>query len=40
VLSGGGVVGMALLPSGRAIIATSNSLFTLDWEVRGTPLLG
>ena len=39
-LSGGGVVGMALLPSGRAIVATSNALFTLDWEVRGLPLLG
>jgi hypothetical protein len=40
VLSGGGVVGMALLPSGRAIIATSSALFTLDWEVRGNPLFG
>jgi sugar lactone lactonase YvrE len=39
-LSGGGIVGMALLPSGRAIIATSNALFTLDWDVRGLPLLG
>ena len=40
VLSGGGIVGMALLPSGRTIIATSNALFTLDWDVRGLPLLG
>ena len=39
-LSGGGVVGMALLPAGRAIVATTNALFTLDWEVRGLPLLG
>jgi sugar lactone lactonase YvrE len=39
-LSGGGVVGMALLPSGRAIVTTSNALFTLDWDVRGLPLLG
>ena len=39
-LSGGGIVGMALLPSGRTIIATSNALFTLDWDVRGLPLLG
>jgi len=39
-LSGGGIVGMALLPSGRAIVATSNALFTLDWDVRGLPLLG
>jgi sugar lactone lactonase YvrE len=40
VLSGGGVVGMALLPSGRAIVTTSGALFTLDWDVRGLPLLG
>jgi hypothetical protein len=39
-LSGSGVVGMALLPSGRAIVATSTAVFTLDWEVRGLPLLG
>ncbi len=39
-LSGGGVVGLALLPAGRAIVATSNALFTLDWDVRGLPLLG
>jgi hypothetical protein len=39
-LSGGGIVGMALLPSGRAIVATSGALFTLDWDVRGLPLLG
>jgi hypothetical protein len=31
---------MALLPSGRAIVATSTAVFTLDWEVRGLPLLG
>jgi sugar lactone lactonase YvrE len=39
-LSGGGVVGMALLPSGRAIVTSSSALFTLDWDVRGLPLLG
>jgi len=39
-LGGSGVVGMALLPSGRAIVATSTAVFTLDWEVRGLPLLG
>jgi hypothetical protein len=31
---------MALLPTGRAIVATSNAVFTLDWDVRGTPLFG
>jgi hypothetical protein len=40
VLSGSGIVGMALQPSGRAILATADSLFTLDWDVRGLPLIG
>jgi hypothetical protein len=48
VLSGSGIVGMALQPSGRAILATSTqmqsavtgALFTLDWDVRGLPLIG
>jgi sugar lactone lactonase YvrE len=40
VLSGSGLVGMALQSSGRAILATTGALFTLDWDVRGLPLLG
>ena len=47
VLSGSGLVGMALQPSGRAMLATAapsvpptGALFTLDWDVRGLPLLG
>jgi sugar lactone lactonase YvrE len=40
VLSGSGLVGLALQPSGRAILATTDALFTLDWDVRGLPLLG
>lgn len=40
VLSGSGLVGLALQSSGRAILATTGALFTLDWEVRGLPLLG
>jgi sugar lactone lactonase YvrE len=40
VLSGSGLVGLALQSSGRAILATSGALFTLDWEIRGLPLLG
>jgi len=40
VLSGGAVVGMSLLPSGRAIVATSSAIFTLDWDVRGMSLTG
>jgi sugar lactone lactonase YvrE len=47
VLSGSGLVGMALQPSGRALLVTSfpeqpprGALFTLDWDVRGLPLFG
>jgi sugar lactone lactonase YvrE len=40
VLSGPGIVGLALQPSGRAIIATSGAIFTLDWDVKGLPLHG
>ncbi len=49
VLSGSGIVGLALQPSGRAILATSlanvgstpsGEVFTLDWDVRGLPLSG
>jgi sugar lactone lactonase YvrE len=40
VLSGSGLVGMALQSSGRAILATTGALFTLDWDVRGLPLIG
>jgi len=39
-LSGSGLVGLALQSSGRAILATSGALFTLDWDVRGLPLVG
>jgi streptogramin lyase len=40
VLSGSALVGLALLPSGRTILAANSALFTLDWDVRGLPLLG
>jgi len=40
VLSGSGLVGLALQPSGRAILTTNGALFTLDWAIRGLPLLG
>ena len=39
-LSGSGIVGAALQPSGRAIVATTGALYTLDWDVRGLPLVG
>ncbi len=40
VLSGPALVGLALQPSGRTILAANTALFTLDWNVRGTPLVG
>jgi sugar lactone lactonase YvrE len=40
VLSGSGLVGLALQPSGRALLTTTGALFTLDWDVRGLPLPG
>ena len=40
VLSGSGLVGLALQPSGRAILTTNSALFHLDWDVRGFPLPG
>jgi sugar lactone lactonase YvrE len=38
VLSGSGIVGLALLPSHRAMITTNNALYSLDWDVEGLPL--
>jgi sugar lactone lactonase YvrE len=40
VLSGSTVIGMALLPTHRAMIATTSALYTLDWDVEGLPLNG
>ncbi len=40
VLSGSNLVGLALLPSHRAIITTNNALYSLDWDVEGLPLNG
>jgi sugar lactone lactonase YvrE len=38
VLSGSGLIGLALLPTRRAILATTNALFSIDWDVEGLPL--
>jgi sugar lactone lactonase YvrE len=38
-LSGNGLVGLALLPTRRTILATTDALFTLDWDIEGWPLL-
>ena len=40
VLSGSALVGLALTSTGRAILAANSALFTLDWNVRGLPLIG
>lgn len=40
VLGGTNIVGMALLPAHRAMIATNNALYSLDWDVEGLPLNG
>ena len=38
VLGGANIVGLALLPTHRAVITTNNALYTLDWDVEGLPL--
>ncbi|MGB2889235.1 MAG: hypothetical protein WBC04_16200 [Candidatus Acidiferrales bacterium] len=40
VLSGSGIVGLALLPTRRALLVTSGALYSLDWDVAGLPLQG
>jgi sugar lactone lactonase YvrE len=40
VTSGIGIVGLALLPTRRAMLATADALFSLDWNVEGRPLYG
>jgi hypothetical protein len=38
VLSGMGLVGLALLPTRRAVLATNSALFSVDWNIEGLPL--
>ena len=33
-----GLVGLALLPTRRAVLTTTSALFSLDWDVEGLPL--
>lgn len=40
VLGGSNIVGLALMPTHRAIIVTNSALFSLDWDVEGFPLNG
>jgi sugar lactone lactonase YvrE len=38
VLAGSGMVGLALLPGRRSVLATNGAPFSLDWDVEGLPL--
>jgi sugar lactone lactonase YvrE len=38
VLSGNGLVGLALLPTRRAVLTTTSALFSIDWNVEGLAL--
>jgi hypothetical protein len=38
VLGGNGMVGLALLPTSRAVLATTGALYSLDWDVEGLAL--
>src|SRR5438445_9392972 len=38
VLSGMGLVGLALLPTRRAVLATNSALFSVDWNIEGLAL--
>ena len=38
VLSGMGLVGVALLPTTRAVLATNSAVFNLDWNIEGLAL--
>lgn len=40
VVGGSNIVGLALLPTRRAMVTTINALYSLDWEVEGLPLNG
>ena len=40
VLGGSNIVGLALMPSRRAMITTSSAIYSLDWDVEGLPLNG
>jgi len=39
-VSGAGLVGLAFAPSGSLILASTNAVFSLDWPIKGWPLLG
>ena len=38
-ITGSNIVGLALLPSRRAVIATNSAVYTLDWDIEGLSLV-
>jgi hypothetical protein len=38
VISGNGLVGLALPPGRRAVLAATSALYSLDWDVEGAAL--
>ena len=40
VLGGSNIVGLALLPSHRALVVTNSALYSLDWDVEGFSSIG
>jgi hypothetical protein len=40
VLGGSNIVGLALMPSRRAMITTNSAIYSLDSDVEGLPLFG
>lgn len=40
VASGSGIVGLAMMRSSRAVVATNTEIYTLDWGIEGFPLYG
>ena len=40
VLGGSNIVGLALMPTRRAMITTTSALYSLDWDIEGLPLNG
>jgi DNA-binding beta-propeller fold protein YncE len=40
VLGGNNIVGLALLPTHRAMVATNSALYSVDWDIEGMPLNG
>jgi sugar lactone lactonase YvrE len=40
VLGGSNIVGLALMPTHRAMVTTNSALYSVDWDIEGLPLNG